>query len=186
MSLWILNESICRYSREYLVLQKRGSAFRKSNMYEWFSSRVHIKNSPLARPLGTSRAAGLLTAKSSDVPRAINPKPAVSQALKPGQLEKSRVPFLGKVLVSPFLDDSTFVQNIHVVTCLHRRQPMGNDNNRSAPLQLSEAFLDERFRMRIQGTHGFIQNEDLRFFEQLPGDADLLSLSSGDCASPIP
>ena len=58
-------------------------------------------------------------------------------------------------------------------------QAVGDDEGGAVFHHFGHGLLDQLFRFRVQRGGGFVENEDLRFFQHGPGDGDALALAVG-------
>src|SRR3989344_3086224 len=77
----------------------------------------------------------------------------------------------------PALRDTTIFKNNKFVRIHNCRESVRNRDDRYAPLQLLDGFLNLRLRFRIQGTRCLIKNEELRLSRQDAGNHYPLALS---------
>ena len=84
------------------------------------------------------------------------------------------------------IDNSTLFENHNAIRLLHRRQPMGDDQDRSAFHRLFESELHGSLRLSIKGTGGFIEQQQRWIAQHRPSDGDSLQLSTGNIGPPVP
>src|SRR6266404_1247909 len=82
-------------------------------------------------------------------------------------------------LVSAAFNDAAGFDNQNLFGAANGREPMRNYERCAAAHEVTQTFLNERFRLRIQTGSGFIENEDAGISENGASDGDALLLSSG-------
>src|SRR6266404_1117249 len=82
-------------------------------------------------------------------------------------------------LVSAAFNDATGFDNQNLLGAANGREAMGDYERCAAAHEVTQTFLNERFRFRIQTGSGFIKNQDARIGEDGACDGDALLLPSG-------
>lgn len=88
-------------------------------------------------------------------------------------------PACQQFIVRSLFFDSIRGHDDDAVSMADCRQPVCDDQGSSALGQFVQCALDRRFRFRIEGGCGFIQNENRRIFQKHAGDRDPLFLAAG-------
>jgi hypothetical protein len=84
-----------------------------------------------------------------------------------------------KLLMRSFLDKLPFVEHENPVDVSDRRQPVRDDEARSARSQGPERRADANLRLRVHARGGLVQNEDARIVGEGPGETQQLALPRG-------
>lgn len=84
-----------------------------------------------------------------------------------------------------FRDTAIRAETDDAVRSLDRRQTMSDaDGSVVTSEQSAESLVDERFRLGIQGTGGFVQNQNVGLLEKGACDGDALFLTAGELRTP--
>src|SRR5258708_7849321 len=89
-----------------------------------------------------------------------------------------RPPPVPQLRVRPYLHDHPVLQHDNPIRTADRRQPMRDDERRSASLQLLQRFQQQRLRLRVQRTRRLIQNQNRCILEEGPRDREALPLAA--------
>ncbi|KAL3661086.1 hypothetical protein V7S43_013695 [Phytophthora oleae] len=87
---------------------------------------------------------------------------------------------LDQLLVRALFRDLAAAHHTNLVRLADRRQSMSNDDRRT-PLQrhhLVQSFLHHLLALRVQGTRGFVQQQDVRVLQDGTSDGDTLLLTT--------
>src|SRR5262245_47625087 len=82
-------------------------------------------------------------------------------------------------------DDAAFFHGNDPVALPHRREAMGNDNDRAPTDDVTHVFLDNALALVIKGARRFIQNEDARIGNKGAGNGNPLALPAGKAGAPF-
>ncbi len=77
-----------------------------------------------------------------------------------------RAPLVPQLRVCPYLHDHPVLQHDDPIRTPDRRQPMRDDERRSAFPQPLQRFQQQRLRLRVQRTRRLIQNQNRRILEE--------------------
>lgn len=88
-------------------------------------------------------------------------------------------------LVRTAASDRTIFNKVDAIRVDDGAQAVGNDNRCPAVHQLVQGFLHHHFRLRVQASGCFVQNQQLRIPQECPGDGQPLALTAGDLNAPF-
>lgn len=81
--------------------------------------------------------------------------------------------------------DAALIQHHDPVGVFHRAQPLGDDERGGAGQSRAQGVPDLPVRLRIHGGRAVVQDQDLRPFQQSPGNAQALFLAAGEVAAAL-
>jgi len=119
----------------------------------------------------------------------------IEERLVHGLFIAEELEFMELVVESPFFEEfgvgaalghAAVVEEEDPVGVFDGGQPMGDHNDRPVLHQFFDGVLDQFFRGGVQGTGGFVQNEDGRILQEGAGDGQPLLLPSGKEHAPFP
>ena len=76
--------------------------------------------------------------------------------------------------------DPPAVEDQDAVGVLHGGEPLCNDDFRRRGNELFEPHANQRIRLGVDGAGRIVENQNFRFLEQCPCDAETLFLPAGD------
>src|SRR5512144_1210092 len=82
--------------------------------------------------------------------------------------------------MGPVLHHAAAVEHEDLIGMRDRRQPMRDDEHRSASEQSVDRLLDETLGLRVERGGRLIENEDRRIDEQGTRDREALALATGE------
>ena len=82
-------------------------------------------------------------------------------------------------------DDGATVHDDDFVGVADGGEAVGDDDAGAALHELVEGLLDDVFALGVEGTGGFVEDEDGRVFEDGAGDAETLALSATEVESTV-
>ena len=77
------------------------------------------------------------------------------------------------------LDNRTVVEHQNLIGIDHSRQPVGDNQRCAARGEFMQTRLDFVFGVGIQRTRGFVENQDLRMFQNHTRDRNALFFAAG-------
>src|SRR5260221_12016637 len=98
---------------------------------------------------------GRLAALCAMCPLAMSRGFGVLQLVQPGIIAIAGQ----QLLMAALLDNAPLVQDDDAVDVANRGEAVGNDDRRPAPPELVQRILDERLRLVVHASGGFIQNQ---------------------------
>ena len=83
--------------------------------------------------------------------------------------------------------DAALVEDQDQVSVPHRRNPLGDDEDRAVPLahEPVQGLLDGRLRLGVHGRGAVVQDQEPRVDEERPGYGDALALPAGEPDAPL-
>lgn len=90
-----------------------------------------------------------------------------------------------QLIVAAHCQQASLVQYRNTVSVPHCCQTMGNHQGGTLRGQRRHRLLDQVFTFRIQGTSGFVQQQDRGIGKQRTGDSKTLLLATGQAQSGI-
>ena len=92
---------------------------------------------------------------------------------------------LHQLIVGSSIDHNSFLKNHDAIGLLNRGQTVGDHQDRSSLHRLLQTELDGSLGFSIEGTGGFIQQQQRWIAKHCPGNGDSLKLSTRNIGSPF-
>ena len=87
---------------------------------------------------------------------------------------------VNELVVGARFDDASLLQHHDKVSMAHGGKAMGDDQGGAPGEESVEGLLDEGLALGVEGTGGFVEDEDVGFGEDGAGDADALALPTAE------